>query len=148
MKSLTSSDRRSLIRLASSLPKGNEQRRAILAGLTSANKVAKDWIEKAAGRGISPFQARAVYMQFDYPEEYWHPKELPDDKDIDTEEAEDILRSEGLEAFQRGMGYDEVDEDGEEIDEDDIDVDEVYGDLINERSLERVYKELGIRPRR
>ena len=33
MKTLTASDRKSLIRLAASLPKGDEQRRAILAGL-------------------------------------------------------------------------------------------------------------------
>jgi len=92
--------------------------------------------------GIEPFQARAVFMQFDYPEEYWHPKELPDDNFVDTDEAEDILRSEGLEMFQRGMGYDEVDEDGEEIGEDHIDVDEVYGDLIDEGPLERIYDDI------
>jgi hypothetical protein len=33
MKSITASDRKSLIRLAASLPKGDENRRAILAGL-------------------------------------------------------------------------------------------------------------------
>jgi len=37
MKSLTASDRQSLIRLASSLPKGDKSRRAILVGLKSAS---------------------------------------------------------------------------------------------------------------
>ena len=36
MKTLTASDRKSLIRLASSLPKGSPERRAILAGLKKA----------------------------------------------------------------------------------------------------------------
>ena len=36
MKTLTASDRSALIRLASSLPKGSEERRAILAGLKQA----------------------------------------------------------------------------------------------------------------
>lgn len=36
MKTLTASDRRSLIRLASTLPKGSKERRAILAGLSKA----------------------------------------------------------------------------------------------------------------
>lgn len=42
MKNLTASNRKSLIRLASSLPKGSDERKAILAGL------------KAAGTYISP----------------------------------------------------------------------------------------------
>lgn len=36
MRSLTASDRSSLIRLASSLPTGSEERRAIIAGLATA----------------------------------------------------------------------------------------------------------------
>ena len=39
MKTLTASDCKSLIRLASSLPKGSEDRRAILAGLKIARKI-------------------------------------------------------------------------------------------------------------
>ena len=39
MKNLTSSDRKSLIRLAASLPKGSEERRAILAGLNKKGKL-------------------------------------------------------------------------------------------------------------
>ena len=42
MKTLQASDRRSLIRLASSLPKGSENRRAILAGLKKARIEAGD----------------------------------------------------------------------------------------------------------
>jgi len=38
---LTASDRSSLIRLASSLPKGSDERRAILAGLTKTSSI--DW---------------------------------------------------------------------------------------------------------
>ena len=38
MKTLTASDRSALIRLASSLPKGSEERRAILEGLKEASK--------------------------------------------------------------------------------------------------------------
>ena len=41
-KNLTASDRKSLIRLASTLPKGSKERRAILAGL---NKVASEFVE-------------------------------------------------------------------------------------------------------
>lgn len=37
-RTLTASDRKSLIRLAASLPKGSEDRRAILAGLKMSNK--------------------------------------------------------------------------------------------------------------
>lgn len=37
MKNLTASDRSALIRLAASLPKGDENRRTILAGLNSLN---------------------------------------------------------------------------------------------------------------
>ena len=44
MKNLTASDRSALIRLAASLPKGSEERRAILAGLSkSAAPTADDW---------------------------------------------------------------------------------------------------------
>ena len=42
MKSLTASDRKSLIRLASSLPKGDKSRRAILAGLNKVKVAAID----------------------------------------------------------------------------------------------------------
>lgn len=117
-----------------------EEETSLLHALNLAKTLRKMGSMKKAG--LDPYQARAVFMQFDYPEEYWHPTQLPDDKDVDTDEAEDILRSEGLEMFQRGMGYDEVDEDGEEIDEDDIDVDEVYGELIDDSRLERIYDDI------
>lgn len=45
MKTLTSSDRESLVRLASGLPKGDETRKAILAGLSHS---------KQSSRPISP----------------------------------------------------------------------------------------------
>ena len=38
MKNLTASDRSALIRLAASLPKGSEERRAILAGLVKGDR--------------------------------------------------------------------------------------------------------------
>ena len=209
---ITASDRKSLIRLAYSLPQGDESRRAILSGL---RKVSEDWIEKAVekpGRlhkyfgipedenipvskinaeikklkskedrtdeetsllralnlaktlkkmgglrkvsggmkkaALDAFQARAVFMHFQYPEEYWHPKELPDDNDVDTDEAESILQSEGLETFQRGMGYDEVDEYGDPIDEDDIDVGEIYYDMVNSTPLENIYDDIEREKRR
>jgi hypothetical protein len=40
MKSITASDRTSLIRLASGLPKGDTTRRAILAGLAKTKQAA------------------------------------------------------------------------------------------------------------
>lgn len=48
MRNLAASDRSALIRLASSLPKGDENRRAILAGL---NKVSSDLYEVAEKNG-------------------------------------------------------------------------------------------------
>jgi len=47
MKVLTASDRKNLIRLAASLPKGSADRRAILAGL---QKTSEKWIQKAIKR--------------------------------------------------------------------------------------------------
>ena len=46
MHKLTTTDRKSLIRLASELPKGSDERRAILAGLKSAtgNKIASAYM--------------------------------------------------------------------------------------------------------
>jgi len=52
MKNLTASDRKSLIRLASSLPKGDKGRRAILAGL---NKVSAHWPRVTAETVTHPF---------------------------------------------------------------------------------------------
>lgn len=43
MKKLTASDRKSLIRLASSLPKGSPERKAILAGLSKSAGKAGDF---------------------------------------------------------------------------------------------------------
>ena len=45
MKTLTASDRKSLIRLAASLPKGDKSRRAILSGLkkTASTYKVKEW---------------------------------------------------------------------------------------------------------
>ena len=45
MKTLTASDRKSLIRLAASLPKGDKQRRAILAGLSKVSFDAETELE-------------------------------------------------------------------------------------------------------
>jgi len=44
-KTLTASDRIALIRLASSLPKGSDQRKAILSGLQTVDKVASTMTE-------------------------------------------------------------------------------------------------------
>lgn len=52
MKFLTASDRESLIRLASSLPKGDKQRRAILAGL---KKVSAEWPKVTPEAKSHPF---------------------------------------------------------------------------------------------
>ena len=51
MKSLTASDRKSLIRLAASLPKGDKSRRAILAGLKQVKVAASDTLVL---EGLSP----------------------------------------------------------------------------------------------
>ena len=53
-RTLTASDRKSLIRLAASLPKGSEDRRAILAGLKTAGKVEiREGAELVALRDVS-----------------------------------------------------------------------------------------------
>ena len=44
-RNLTASDRKSLIRLASSLPKGSEERRAILAGLAKLSPEDAEWFK-------------------------------------------------------------------------------------------------------
>ena len=53
MKTLTASDRSALIRLASELPKGSEERKAILAGLSRLNKKPlakqKEWLQDKLG---------------------------------------------------------------------------------------------------
>lgn len=56
MKNLTASDRKSLIRLASSLPAGDKSRRAILAGL---NKVA------GRGKASDDFKQNLVEQHLD-----------------------------------------------------------------------------------
>lgn len=43
MKSLTASDRKTLIRLASSLPVGDETRKAILTGLAQTREAGRKW---------------------------------------------------------------------------------------------------------
>ena len=52
MKSLTASDRKTLIRLASSLPVGDETRKAILTGLAQTRDAGRPW----GGKG---YKARA-----------------------------------------------------------------------------------------
>ena len=54
MKSLTAADRKSLIRLASSLPKGDKSRRAILAGLSkvAAKKVVLEGLDPRTHKEI------------------------------------------------------------------------------------------------
>jgi len=54
MKSLTAADRKSLVRLASSLPKGDKSRRAILAGLSkvAAKKVVLEGLDPRTHKEI------------------------------------------------------------------------------------------------
>ena len=69
MKSLTASDRKSLIRLASSLPKGDKSRRSILNGLKSASfRTAYMGIPKAlrTNPGETPLERMERILR-DYP---------------------------------------------------------------------------------
>jgi hypothetical protein len=62
MKSLTASDRAALLRLASSLPKGSEERRTILASLREAGHqktYLPDAGKRAAGR-VDPQKLKAL----------------------------------------------------------------------------------------
>jgi len=54
MKNLTASDKKTLIRLASSLPKGDKSRRAILAGLSkvAAKKVVLEGLDPRTHKEI------------------------------------------------------------------------------------------------
>lgn len=56
MKSLTAADRKSLIRLAASLPEGSKQRRAILSSLNKKTAAGKTTVE--------------MKLVFDHPPEY------------------------------------------------------------------------------
>ena len=47
-RTLTASDRRSLIRLASSMEKGSEERRAILAVCGSTGIMSRSWVRSTA----------------------------------------------------------------------------------------------------
>lgn len=94
MKSLTASDRNSLIRLAASLPKGDKQRRVILAGL---NKISQSEFEKSGGKvdtnKIKREMRRYVEDEFS---EYWPGSsgdEFKSFSDDVAEKLEDDLKS-------------------------------------------------------
>ena len=57
-KTLTGSDRKKLIRLASTLPKGSEERRTILSGL---KKTAKGWTRSFIYQGVDSQTGRHEY---------------------------------------------------------------------------------------
>lgn len=68
-RSLTASDRKSLIRLAASLPKGSEDRRAILAGLkTSRTEDGRKFESEAKklSKEITDFLAKIAQWDHEY----------------------------------------------------------------------------------
>lgn len=60
MKTVTAAERKSLIRLASSLPKGDTTRRAILAGLVKQSNSGKKAAGKLTIEGLSPKVQAAI----------------------------------------------------------------------------------------
>ena len=63
-RTLTAQDRSSLIRLASDLPKGSPERKAILAGLKKASYMTSD-LEEAARRGDPKNFAKLLFEEHD-----------------------------------------------------------------------------------
>ncbi len=66
-RTITASDRKSLIRLAASLPKGSEERRAVLAGLKTSRMEDMEKFESEAKKIYKEVQKFAVKLaQWDH----------------------------------------------------------------------------------
>lgn len=81
MKNITASDRKSLIRLASSLPKGDKSRRAILAGLnkTAAKKLTLR-LDPSVHQEINGIYKRLKFRtQLAYEDHKYHGLKMTDD---------------------------------------------------------------------
>ena len=92
MKTITASDRSALIRLASSLPKGNPERRAILAGLKTARladipKAARVFEDSMADLKASAKKLKRLFKQHPMINDDWGQGEAAEELVADTLKA-------------------------------------------------------------
>ena len=94
MKTLTAADQTSLVRLASSLPKGSDERRAILAGLKAARGIGMDPIREWKG-GDDATKAKVIGGQIERASDILRMVKIMGQKTpgVDTGKVTSIVRS-------------------------------------------------------
>ena len=107
MKSLTAADRKSLIRLASSLPKGDKSRLAILAGLKksarglSSDSVKREWRSQDSAEEQREVLGRALAGTYEVLQTVSNLAKKTEGSD--TKSVQNALRSVGSAMFSVGI---------------------------------------------